>query len=35
VFHELMGSTKDKVGTIGTLIAVVSLFVSTPLAFLR
>ena len=28
VFHDLMGTTKDKLGTIGALIAVVSLFVS-------
>lgn len=35
VFHDLMGSTKDKLGTISALIAVLSLFVSAPLAFLR
>lgn len=35
VFHDLMGSPKDKLGTISALISVVSLFVSLPLAFLR
>jgi hypothetical protein len=35
VFHDLIGSPKDRLGTISALIAVVSLFVSAPLAFLR
>lgn len=35
VFHELMGTTKDRLGTISALISVLSLFVSLPLAFLR
>lgn len=35
VFHDLMGTPKDKLGTISALISVVSLFVSLPLAFLR
>jgi hypothetical protein len=35
VFRDLMGTPKDKLGTISALISVVSLFVSLPLAFLR
>jgi hypothetical protein len=35
VFHDLMGTPKDKLGTISALISVVSLFVSLPLALLR
>lgn len=35
VFRDLMGTPKDKLGTISALIAVLSLFVSAPLAFLR
>jgi len=35
VFHDLMGTWKDRLGTIGALISIVSLFVSLPLAFLR
>jgi hypothetical protein len=35
VFHDLMGSPKDKLGTISALISVLSLFVGLPLAFLK
>jgi hypothetical protein len=35
VFHDLMGTWKDRLGTIGALIAILSLFVSAPLAFLK
>jgi hypothetical protein len=34
-FHDLMGTPKDKLGTISALISVLSLFVSLPLVFLR
>jgi hypothetical protein len=35
VLHDLMGTPKDKLGTISALISVLSLFASLPLAFLR
>lgn len=34
-FHDLLGTPKDKLGTISGLVSIVSLFVSLPLAFLR
>lgn len=35
VYHELMGSPKDKLGTVSALISVLSLFIGLPLAFLK
>ena len=34
VFHDLMASPKDRLGTFSALLSVLSLFVGTPLAFL-
>jgi len=33
--HDLMGTPKDVLGTIGGLVSIVSLFVALPLAFLK
>jgi hypothetical protein len=33
IIHDLMASPKDILGTIGTLVSIVSLFVALPLAF--
>lgn len=35
LYHELMESPKDKLGTVSALISLLSLFVGLPLAFLR
>jgi hypothetical protein len=35
VIHDLTGSPKDILGTVGGLISVISLFVGLPLAFLK
>jgi hypothetical protein len=35
VYHDLMGSTKDKLGTVSALISLLSVFVGLPLAFFK
>lgn len=35
VYHGLMGSTKDKLGTVSALISLLSVFVGLPLAFFK
>jgi hypothetical protein len=35
IFRDLMGTPKDKLGTISALISVLSLFIGLPLAFLK